>query len=119
MIKEDTEMTFAEMKEFAEKQVAWYTKQVDWDSKEIRSLTEQIAKSRKSDKETQKSILEGDYSETVKSCFRGKWISDDTRKLLNDRARMCRARRHDLAMIEKYAADTVSFGKKIEIYGNI
>ena len=48
--EEDTEMTRQDMREFAEKQVAWYAKMIEADKRHIEWLGREIARSRRDDK---------------------------------------------------------------------
>ena len=111
-------MTMQEMKDFAESQITYYTRDIEHQSREIQFLTKEIAKSRESDREVQKYALESNWPETVKATFAGKYESGETRKLLNDRRRCCRNRQYAKARIEHFTKEAAKYEAMIEKYGN-
>lgn len=110
-------MTYREMKEFAESQVAWYAKQIETDSRWIKDCTKKIAESRKNDREVAAAILADDRnSETIKSLFRGDYQSSETRDLLNERRRLLYERKKYTARLNKYRNDVEKYSKLMAAY---
>ncbi len=112
-------MKLSEMKEFAESQVAWYTKAVEWDCREIEHLSREIKKSRESDRETVEYVMSDEKSsDTLKAIFCKGWESGDTRKLLNERRRRCRSRAYNKSQIERFTKDAKKYAEMIEQHGD-
>lgn len=107
-------MTRQDMREFAEKQVAWYTKMVEADKRHIEWLGREIVRSRKEDKEQKewaKTYNNGEFAHL----YEGHYESKETKKLLNERRRYQRNLKKYEAMLVKYTNEVTKYTDHEEI----
>ena len=92
-----------QMYDFAVGQIAWYEKQNEYIKKFLAYCNRELTRSRSRDKEIAEYALsvEPDDPLTV-SIFGGDYVSDDTRKLLRERAKYYRERKTNNKRISHY-----------------
>lgn len=99
-------MTSRQMYDFAIGQIAWYEKMNGHIEHHLAFCNNQLARSRKQDKEVAEYALatQPDDPITVK-IFSGNYISNETRKLINERAKYYRERKLNDKMIAHYKSE--------------
>jgi hypothetical protein len=103
--KEGTDMTDISMREFYEKEVAWYKHQVEFDEQEIAWDNEQLKRSRKEDRELLEYVWsKGPLTEWHKAIYGDpkKYQSPETKKILASRRRWYRMKKRDLRNLQDY-----------------
>ena len=101
-------MTRQEMREFAQKQVTWYTNMIESDKRHIEWLNREITRCRKVDKE-QKEFAQTYDNGKYAFLYEGRYVGDETRKYINERRRWQRS-------LKKYEAALAMWTKEVEAY---
>lgn len=102
------------MYDFAVGQVAWYEKQNEYVEKFLGFCNREIIRSRAEDRRIAAYALETDGDDPLtRKIFGGKYVSGDTRKLLRERAKYYRERKHNNARIEHYRAEAAEYERFI------
>lgn len=95
-------MTNAEIKKFYEHHVEWYANEIVWDSKQIAYYTEQLARSRKEDREFVEWIQQNpNYTDEEKARYKGH-ASKETKEYIAYRNKYYANRRKDTKSLAKY-----------------
>lgn len=99
-------MTARQIYDFSVGQIAWYEKQNDYIVKFLAFCNNELARSRSRDKEIAEYALstEPDNPLTVR-IFGGHYVSSETQKLLNERARYYRERKRNNERIAHYTKE--------------
>ena len=96
-------MTFREMHAFALKQIDWYEKQNTFARKQIDFCNRELKRTRKDDAELKTFALARDPDDRItREVFGGKYVGQETRKYINERARWYRDIKRNNSMIERY-----------------
>lgn len=96
-------MTRAEMREFAENQVDFYKRQIEFDGGQIEYINYELKRSRQADKELVAYVWsKGVVTESDMRIFTKDYTSTETKKLICKRARAYRSRKHNEQMLVKY-----------------
>lgn len=103
-------MTRKEMRDFAAGQIKWYTEMVDELKERNQRITERLIQTRKADKEMAAWALENKPGDewTVKTYGPG-YKGEETRKLLNERARNYREIKSYTARIAQYEREVIKY----------
>lgn len=94
--------TTFDWEKFNREQIEWHKKQIEWETNEIKFLTEMLTKQRKGDREFVEWMRDREDSEVKKIVLSGKWMSTETRQLLNERKRAYRRRKNHRKWIAYY-----------------
>lgn len=106
-------MTAKEMYDFSIGQVAWYEKQNAFVSGQIAYCNNQLKRTRKEDKELASYAMSHDPSPFAVKVFGGKYVGDETKKLVNERARWYREQKHNTSRIAYYTQQAETWEKLI------
>ena len=104
-------MTF-NFKDYYAGQIAWYQKQNEFCKGQIAYYSREIKRSREKDRELKEYALsERPDDEWTQKVYGGKYISDETRKNINMRAKYYREIKSNNRVIEKYTKELEKYGR--------
>lgn len=96
-------MTARQMYDFALGQIAYYERQIEFIEKHLGFCNRELARSRSEDRRIAKYAMETDGSDPLTArIFGGNYVSTDTRKLMNERAKYYRERKRSHARLAHY-----------------
>lgn len=106
-------MTPEMMYSFAKGQVEWYEHQNEFIRSQIQWCTRELKATRKEDKEIQEYALSHDPDELTLKIFSGKYVSSETRKLINERNKYYREIKHNQKRADHYRREAEYYGARM------
>lgn len=108
-------MTARQMYDFACGQVAWHEQQVEWCAEQIALYGRRIKRARAEDRELAAYALKEEPDDPLTlRVFGGNYVSTETRRLINARAKMYRWKKYNTARAEHYKREAEHYGARME-----
>ena len=108
-------MTKQEMRDFAQSQVEWYTKEIEWDRKQIKRINEDLIQARKNDKEMATWAMEHYPDDRfAQEHYKEGYKSIETKKLLNQRSKYYREIKKFQACVEQYKQEIIKYSNEAQ-----
>lgn len=103
-------MTIQEMKEFVERQIAYYTRSIEFDNSQIEYYNREIKRERKRDKELIEAVWSvGVVTDIDIKIFKPGFVGVECKKAMKERSYYYRSRKKHIANLERYKKELANY----------